>query len=274
MFASVLLILTLRLITGQSYTQWTGYGNFSDLLQLPSDTEFRIRHIGGKYLYQNIGSGNTGEYYIYGRCDLDSTYAPISYWTVSAQAPADPPIVRNISYTFSNCWPDITSYIFTSTQLTAIPNRHSQLSVCGWNNFEWLYTEPACGNRYWLPTDCDGDLKVITVYNSLIYPRYYTHLRVMHNPNLDPSVPFDVNDYRYYCPRIDDTCYDPLEDIVVTHQCGLNNYQNSLWTFEVNAPPDMTINDGLGPTKYYEGYSHLSDLSDGDVVVIRLISGM
>ena len=59
-------------VIGQTYTQWTGYGYISDITQLSSTTPFRIRHIGGKYLYQNIDNVDPGaEYFVYGGCTLD-----------------------------------------------------------------------------------------------------------------------------------------------------------------------------------------------------------
>ena len=273
----VLLVLQLNSISAQNYTQWTGYGNISDLLQLPTNTEFRIRHIGGKYLYQNIGPIHfDNEFEIYARCDLDSLFSPISYWTIIAKDPLPP---NPFNHSKSRCIPDITSYEFKSTKLLSFmnfTNVESILSVCGTpdaSGFK-LYTWGACGWRQWLPTNCDEDLKVVTVYDSLFdYPRYYTQLRVFIDPNYDPFQQPVLSDHVYYCPTIPNTCYDP-DEVEVIDTCEMNSYDDSLWTFEVNAPPDMTINGGLGPTKYYEGYSYLTNLSDGDVVVIRLISGM
>ena len=273
MITGFFVILHLHLVISQTYTQWTGYGNLSDLAQLPTTTEFRIRHIGGKYLYQNIGEIDTfNEYTVLARCSLDSSYAPISYWTITTKDPAAPNPLNN---SFSNCIPDITSYLFTATISPSTHTYPFSLSVCDIPTH--LYTWPACGfrSKYWLPTNCDGDLNVVTVYDSLYdYPRYYTSLRVFIEFGADPLDPPVLANHEYWCPTIPNTCYGPGDEVSVIPSCGLNSHQESLWTFEVNAAPDMTINGGSGPTKYYEGYSYLTDLSDGDIVVIRLISGM
>lgn len=141
------------------------------------------------------------------------------------------------------------------------------------NSGVWMvYSAPACGtfDAKWLTSECLSTTVVVSPYRQ---DRYYTQLIY--------PIGFPLSSSFIRCPDID-RCYDSAsttagasgyEIFVDEAACDVTNYKHSLYTFEVDGPPDMSINSNKGPEYYYEGYSYLTDLNDGDIVLIRMISG-